>query len=133
MASLFMKPPLHKLLILCCALYLGGAHWMLLQTTAWTGMLISRSMDSSVAEAVETTFDGRHPCRMCSAIEGGKQSEERSDKDFAMLKKVGEVKFLEFSETVAAEAAATGLTEWPSVSIWAAARMDAPPTPPPVA
>lgn len=133
MAQSSMKSPLHKLLVLCCALYLSGAHWMLLQTTAWTGMLISRSMELTVSEAVETTFDGRHPCRMCSAIEDAKQTKEHSEKSFALLKKVGEVKFVSLPLVVVDPVASIGSWEWPLVSRRAASWMDAPPTPPPLA
>jgi len=54
-----------------------GAHWALLQTVAWTGMLITYSRDASFAEAVSKTFDGQHPCRMCKAIQQGRAAEKQ--------------------------------------------------------
>ena len=82
-----MKSFLHKLIILSCALYLSGAHWVVLQGTAWTGMLISRSLTASVAEAVSSTFDGQHPCPMCSAITEGRCNEEGAGTEFSPVKK----------------------------------------------
>lgn len=38
-------------------------------------MLVSYAQDGTVAEAIEKTFDGQHPCPLCLAIE--KAAEER--------------------------------------------------------
>jgi len=39
-----------------------------MQCVAWAGMVVSYSQESTVAEAVEKTFDGEHPCPLCLAI-----------------------------------------------------------------
>jgi hypothetical protein len=58
-----------------------GLHLALLQTVAWTGMLISYSRDGSFAEAVVKTFDGEHPCPLCKVIrEGRAEGEEQAGK-----------------------------------------------------
>jgi hypothetical protein len=124
---------LHKLLILCCALYLSGAHWVALQTTAWTGMLISRSIATSVTDAIETTFDGQHPCAMCSAITDGKQAERQAEHSFALLKKVGDLKFLEFAASDWVQEIFASEVGWAVPSFRVVTRLEAPPTPPPVA
>jgi hypothetical protein len=126
-----MRSLLHKLLILCCALYLSGAHWVALQTTAWTGMLISRSLASSVADAIETTFDGKHPCPMCSAIANAKQSEQQSEQSFDLLKKIGEAKYLEMSSVELVHNSFPSIVSWPVSSFDGLTRSEAPPTPPP--
>ena len=129
-----MRHHLHKLVILCCALYLSGAHWMVLQTTAWTGMVVSRSFNAGVATAVETTFDGQHPCRMCTAIAEGQKEEQGSQKDFAVLKKAGDVKFVEMRPlSLDFILLPDGMVHWPSRTISRSSRTDAPPTPPPLA
>ncbi len=71
-----MRSVLHILLVLALA---GAAnlHLPMLQVVAWTGMLASYSQDRSMAEAVEMTFDGEHPCPMCKAIK--KQQEQKPD------------------------------------------------------
>lgn len=57
-----------------------GLHWALLQTVAWTGMLVSYSRDGSFTEAVSKTFDGQHPCCMCKAIKQGRTEEKQQEK-----------------------------------------------------
>lgn len=46
-----------------------GLHWGLLQSVAWTGMLIDHLGVRSLDEAVSMTFDGAHPCELCLAID----------------------------------------------------------------
>ena len=128
-----MRPAFHKLIILCCALYLSGAHWMVLQTAAWTGMLISRSLSASVAEALDSTFDGQHPCRMCEAISNGQQTEERSQSELELLKQGGELKFLEFCVLRVSPRLGGTTVLWPELVVSGARRAEAPPTPPPLA
>lgn len=54
-----------------------GGQWALLQSVAWTGMLINYSRDGSIKEAVCKTFDGKHPCCLCKAIAAGKKSDQK--------------------------------------------------------
>jgi hypothetical protein len=63
-----------------------GLHWALLQTVAWTSMLVSYSRNASFAEAVVKTFDGKHPCPMCLMIRDGRQQEERQQKNVPLIK-----------------------------------------------
>lgn len=74
-----VRQQLPKLLIAMALTLSIGAHWALLQSVAWAGMLYSYSQDAGLAEAVTMTFDGEHPCTLCTAIEDG-QGKER-DKD----------------------------------------------------
>jgi hypothetical protein len=54
-----------------------GGHWALLQSVAWMGMLVSYSSAESFKSAVEKTFDGRHPCKLCKTVEQGKKCEKK--------------------------------------------------------
>lgn len=129
-----MKSFLHKIIILSCALYLSGAHWILLQGTAWTGMLVSRAISTSVSEALSSTFDGQHPCAMCSAIAEGKCNEDDADADFAPSKKSGEIKFLTLdSHGLPVRSIDEHLSIWPDFAPHGVFRVDAPLTPPPIA
>ena len=128
-----LKHLVHKLLLLACALHLSGAHWVVLQVTAWTGMLVVRSQTEGVAEAVKTTFDGEHPCVMCSAIESGQKEEKRNDIDAPMMKALMEVKLVAMENAVLPAPSATGKMHWMKFSPMASLRTDAPPTPPPLA
>jgi hypothetical protein len=51
----------------------------MLQTVAWTGMLVGNLTTDSVATAVGKTFDGKHPCCLCKAIAAGKKTEKKSE------------------------------------------------------
>ena len=64
-------------LIFLAMFSIAGGHWAVLQTVAWTGMAIEYSRDSSLAAALVKTFSGRAPCKMCQAIEVGKEKESR--------------------------------------------------------
>lgn len=56
-----------------------GMHWALLQTVAWTGMVISYSQRAPLREAISKTFDGKHPCALCKAIQKGRAEEQKRD------------------------------------------------------
>jgi hypothetical protein len=60
-----------RVLLAAALLYGSGAHWLLVQGAAWAGMVAARSGRSSVAQAVTTTFDGAHPCRVCLLVKRG--------------------------------------------------------------
>ncbi len=60
-------------------LAVAGAHWTVLQSVAWTTMLASNLRTDSFTEAVERTFDGKHPCPLCQAIAKGKKTEKKTE------------------------------------------------------
>lgn len=68
----------HVLLIIA-VLTAMGTHWFVLQSVAWTSMLMDNLNSNSVVQAVGRTFDGKHPCRLCNLIGKGKQTEKKSD------------------------------------------------------
>jgi hypothetical protein len=52
-----------------------GGHWMVLQSVAWTRMLIVNSRSDTLPVALSKTFDGKHPCKMCHEIREGREAE----------------------------------------------------------
>lgn len=62
---------------LLAVLLTNGGHWAVLQSVAWARMIVEYSRDYSLAEAIEMTFDGEHPCQMCHKIREGRQQEEQ--------------------------------------------------------
>jgi len=60
-----------RVLLAAALLYGSGAHWLLVQGAAWAGMVAARAGRNTVAEALITTFDGRHPCRVCLLVKRG--------------------------------------------------------------
>jgi hypothetical protein len=67
-------------LLTCLSL---GMHWAVLQGVAWTGMFITNLNKGTVAEAVEKTFDGEHPCPLCLAVKEGQKQEKDDSKPLA--------------------------------------------------
>jgi hypothetical protein len=66
-----------RIVTLCLLVLSLGLHWTLLQTVAWSGMLISSSRDGTFWEAVVKTFDGQHPCALCKVVTDGRKAEHR--------------------------------------------------------
>jgi len=64
--------------MLIAVLGASGAQWGLLQSVAWTTMLINNLHAASLRQAVETTFDGKHPCCICKAIAAAKKTEKKN-------------------------------------------------------
>lgn len=71
-----MKSPLAKGLALFAGVHLLGGHWLALQMVAWMGMFAVNSQQGDLAGALEKTFDGKHPCPLCAAVEAGQQKEK---------------------------------------------------------
>jgi hypothetical protein len=67
------------LLLIFALLSATGAHWAALQSVAWASMLADNARVSSLPEAIEKTFDGKHPCALCKSIAHGRQNEKKSD------------------------------------------------------
>lgn len=77
-----LHPFFHKagrLLLVIALLVSCGAHWFVLQSIAWTAMLVEQSQRTTLVEAVKRTFDGAHPCGLCKQIAGGKEQEKKND------------------------------------------------------
>lgn len=129
----FVSRTVRTLLTAICALYLSGAHWAVLQVTAWTGMLVSRTQTVGVEEAVRTTFDGAHPCEMCEGISAAKQEEQKQAPAMPIAKKLLEIKspalaFLELPKPLR-----IADLSWFELLTEDGRRLEAPPTPPPLA
>ena len=81
--------PVHfaKWLLILALTFSVGAHWILLQSAAWTTMLAANLTTDSVSAALEKTFDGKHPCELCKSIKSGKKSEQKSEQTCSSHKK----------------------------------------------
>ena len=72
-----MRNRLGKCLVVIALILSIGGHWALLQSVAWLGMFSKNIRTCSVTEALEKTFDGKHPCALCKAVAAGKKSEQK--------------------------------------------------------
>ncbi len=104
-----------------------GGHWLLLQTVAWTGMLLKYSQDANFAEAVSKTFDGEHPCPLCKKIKQARKSEQ---KDPAPSLAKMDLKYPK-PDGLAPVAPTFGFHSWPAFEEYALNAVHTPPVPPP--
>ncbi len=54
-----------------------GLHWVVLQSAAWSSMLIRYSEEGTFTQAVGKTFDGKHPCALCKAIQKERTEQQK--------------------------------------------------------
>jgi len=104
-----------------------GGHWIVLQSVAWTSMVISYSHQATLREAFQKTFDGWHPCTLCKLVTKDQTDEKKQ------AAQNGETKLDFFCEL---ERLAVPPPE-PSVvaplqPLSALLRAESPPTPPPL-
>ena len=74
---------LGHLILLASILAASGGHWAVLQVVAWGGMLVEYSLEGGIDQAAIRTFDGNHPCKLCNAIQKGRQSEKNKRRRFS--------------------------------------------------
>jgi hypothetical protein len=118
-----------RILAILCALHVSGAHWLALQTAAWTGMLVSRAQTSTVSEAVRTTFDGEHPCALCQAVEEGQQK-EKDNESARLVETLANLSFVK-PPAVLLPAPTSVSMRFLERAALGCPRVDAPPIPPP--
>ena len=56
-----------------------GLHWAALQSVAWTSMFLERVQQGTLFEALQTTLDGKHPCRICLVVREGRAAAKWND------------------------------------------------------
>jgi hypothetical protein len=104
-----------------------GLHWAVLQSVAWTSMLVERSQTTSFRTALQTTFDGQHPCKLCQVVRAGKSAEKQSE----ALVKLAKLDSSLPEPANLLPAHPRRVTPTSSPVLRAKSREDAPPLPPP--
>ncbi len=74
------------MILVVMILHMTGGHWMLLQTVAWSRMIVEYSRFSPMQVALKETFDGQHPCEMCKGIQKAKQTEKKQEAQLVTAK-----------------------------------------------
>jgi len=69
----------HKLLVVSLLIAVVGAHWAVLQSVAWVGMLFRYSDHATISQAWTKTFSGKYPCRLCKLVKEGRKSEQKQE------------------------------------------------------
>jgi hypothetical protein len=72
--ALLMLRQLSKWLVVGALVLATGGHWALLQSVAWVGMAIHFAHTDGFSVALQKTFDGKHPCKMCKVVEAGRKA-----------------------------------------------------------
>lgn len=115
-----------RLVVVLALLASVGGHWAVLQSVAWTQMLVERTSGESFTRALETTFDGAHPCALCKRIADGKQKEQQPERAPVSTKLD-----LLLERRVIAFIPPFVDAEFFLVAVHAPSRVDCPPVPPP--
>jgi hypothetical protein len=92
-------------------------------------MLVTRSQTTGVEEAMRTTFDGQHPCKLCVAVKEGHQ-QEREEMPFLVVQMVAKANFLQ-PQTVHVPQPMCATLSYGKMECRGVARGETPPTPPP--
>jgi hypothetical protein len=85
--------------VLCCLQLLGGSYGVL-QTIAWSRMIVTNTAKDGLVLGIQKTFDGEHPCAMCCQIKKAKQGESAPDPIRDLLQKDAAVKYFTSSQSV---------------------------------
>jgi hypothetical protein len=103
-----------------------GAHWMFLQSVAWFGMVVTYSQSAPLHKALEMTFDGQHPCKLCKLVKAGQTAEKKQESKKPVTK-------LDFALVLEQAAFIIPQPDQPASACVAflLARTESPPTPPP--
>jgi hypothetical protein len=83
----------------CCLQLLGGSYGVL-QTIAWSRMIVTNTANDGLIEGIQKTFDGEHPCEMCCQIKQAKQRDSAPDPIRDLLQKDAAVKYFTSSQSV---------------------------------
>lgn len=116
-----------KFFVVSALVLLIGGQWTLLQSVAWIRMTIENSQTLPFKQALIKTFDGQHPCCLCKIVASAKKSEKKEQTD----KPTTKLDLFCFSNSFKFAVIQYGPIH-PVISHWTA-RLDSPPTPPPLA
>jgi hypothetical protein len=65
-----------------------GGHWAVLRSVAWTTMIVERSASLPMVEAIQDTFSGKSPCKMCKVIAEKRAHEKEAPLGLKLDKKL---------------------------------------------
>jgi hypothetical protein len=123
----------HRLRLVICGvlvLALSGGPWLTLQTVAWAGMLVKYSKTDGLLGGISKTFDGQHPCSLCTTISKA-VAQSQTDRD-------GQPRTISFEAAWQAVLPPVVLADfspdqhcWPRTDETVERRFRSPPVPPP--
>jgi hypothetical protein len=119
-------PRLGKWLVVLALVASTGGQWFVLQSLAWVTMAVSFAQTDRLDVALEKTFNGKHPCRLCKTVEEGRKSEQKQ----ATLKVETKLEFFFDREAVELPEPPEAIHHTFFVVLYFS-RTDSPPVPPP--
>ena len=73
-----MLRQLARTLLIAALVFSIGLHWVVLQSAAWAGMIVTYSIkEGSLLTGMSQTFDAEHPCSLCGAVAFGMKQEKK--------------------------------------------------------
>jgi hypothetical protein len=118
-------------LVLLAALSVG-LHWGAVQLVGWASMTLEYSRTVPLSDALEMTFDGKHPCKLCKLVAKEGPLSENDEKQ-APGKKF-ELKSLVatlWPEEIPLALCSDRSSPWTGPDARARSKRDRPPLPPP--
>ena len=115
-----------QFLVVSLLIAVVGGHWAILQGVAWAQMMVRYSHGTTLEQGFAKTFSGKHPCKLCRLVKEGREKEQKQEMVKFDLK-------LEFTFVASAALLHPPRPHWQfaAVNEKAAARVEAPPRPPP--
>jgi hypothetical protein len=108
----------------------NGVVWNVVQVVAWAKMFRDYSQVMPVAQAMQLTFDGTAPCKLCHLAQSGQEASRDAQSPAALGG--GEEKILLMAECVPAPVLVAPDFSWPGVADAAGlTRTESVPVPPP--
>src|SRR5688572_3519270 len=77
LGSIDMARRLFQFFVAAALVVAVGGHWAVLQSVAWVSMVVTYSQTDSWDVALQKTFSGEKPCKLCLAVKEGKQQEQK--------------------------------------------------------
>ena len=94
-------------------------------------MVVERAGDGGVLSSVERVLSGEKPCQLCHAIDQGRQQEQGAGRQFPVLKKVFDSKYVAHVECAVPLVRVTEEMDWERLEERAERRVFTPLAPPP--
>lgn len=76
------------MLLVVAVLSSSGAHWLVLQSIAWTAMIVARSSETTLVSAVKQTLSGEQPCSLCRTVRAGMAGDQQHDEAPPLVAKI---------------------------------------------
>lgn len=124
-----MCSKLNQILMLTAWLLATGAHWDVVQTFAWSRMLVNNARVLPLRDALEFTFSAEGRCNLCQTVQENRPAPAGEDAAVVNLMTKEPLVFQTLASVVVSAPAATICAT--RAASWMSHERTAPPSPPP--